>query len=221
VAVPDVEEEVDGPAEAVVQENARRKVAAVHAALGPAATGRVVLGVDTVVALDGRLYGKPRDAAEAESHLRALAGRTHAVWSGLALVDPEPADGADALAGRPLPADVTHGPPPRAPVALPLAGAAGPGPPDPLGPAALAGGARVRTVAEVTAVYVRPLEERDLAWYLSSGEWAERAGAYAIQGRGAALIGGIEGDYLNVVGLPVGALMRIAPELVIGSGGSG
>ena len=56
----------------------------------------------------------------------------------------------------------------------------------------------------------------DLAWYLGTGEWRERAGGYAIQGRGAALVERIEGDYWNVVGLPVAALMRLAPELVRG-----
>jgi septum formation protein len=46
-----------------------------------------------------------------------------------------------------------------------------------------------------------------LDWYLASGEWRERAGGYAIQGRGAAFVTAIDGDYLNVVGLPVAALL--------------
>jgi septum formation protein len=65
-----------------------------------------------------------------------------------------------------------------------------------------------------TAVRFRALQDRLVSWYLDSEEWRERAGAYAIQGRGAALVESIEGDYLNVVGLPVAALLRLAPELL-------
>jgi septum formation protein len=68
----------------------------------------------------------------------------------------------------------------------------------------------------VTRVRFRRLEPRDLAWYLASEEWRERAGAYAIQGRGAALAEEIEGDYWNVVGLPVAALLRLVPDLLDG-----
>ena len=77
------------------------------------------------------------------------------------------------------------------------------------------GGAERSDVA-VTKVRFRRMEAGDLAWYLASGEWRERAGAYAIQGRGAALVEEIEGDYWNVVGLPVAALMRLVPDLLDG-----
>jgi septum formation protein len=73
-----------------------------------------------------------------------------------------------------------------------------------------------RSDVAVTTVRFRRLEERDLAWYLGTGEWRERAGGYAIQGRGAALVEGIEGDYWNVVGLPVAALLRLVPDLLDG-----
>jgi septum formation protein len=72
-----------------------------------------------------------------------------------------------------------------------------------------------RTAVEGTVVGFRAPDEALLGWYLETGEWAERAGAYAIQGRGAALVERIEGDYLNVVGLPVAALLKLAPELLI------
>ena len=69
-----------------------------------------------------------------------------------------------------------------------------------------------------TRVRFRSLGARDLDWYLASGEWRERAGGYAIQGRGAALVAEIEGDYWNVVGLPVAALVDLAPDLLANPG---
>jgi len=83
---------------------------------------------------------------------------------------------------------------------------------------ALRSGEEERTAVAVTAVRFRPLGRRELDWYLATGEWRERAGGYAIQGRGAALVEAIEGDYLNVVGLPVAALIELEPELVWGAG---
>lgn len=62
---------------------------------------------------------------------------------------------------------------------------------------------------EVTLVTFRPLTPRDLARYVASGEWQGRAGGYAIQGLGASLVERIEGDYLNVVGLPAALLVRL------------
>jgi len=81
---------------------------------------------------------------------------------------------------------------------------------------ALCEGEFERSDVAVTAVRFRDLEERDLDWYLATGEWRERAGGYAIQGRGAALVEAIEGDYWNVVGLPVAALLRLVPDLLSG-----
>ena len=75
------------------------------------------------------------------------------------------------------------------------------------GGACLRAAGEERTTHAVTRVRFRDLGEELLEWYLAGGEWRERAGAYAIQGRGAALVEGIEGDYLNVVGLPVAALI--------------
>jgi septum formation protein len=58
------------------------------------------------------------------------------------------------------------------------------------------------------------LDEPTIALYLSSGEWRDRAGAYAIQGLGAILVKRMEGDFSNVVGLPVRLLIELAPELL-------
>jgi septum formation protein len=120
-----------------------------------------VLGIDTIVTLGGRIYGKARDRAEAGDTLAALAGRTHAVIGGICLIDSD----------------------------------------------------RVRTLAPSTLVTMRSLDGAAIDRYLNTGEWRDRAGAYAIQGRGALLISAIEGDYLNVVGLPVAALVELAPGL--------
>ncbi|HZR92556.1 MAG TPA: Maf family nucleotide pyrophosphatase [Gaiellaceae bacterium] len=133
------------------------------------ADGRPVLGVDTAVACEGVVYGKPAGAAEAAAALRALAGRSHVVVSGLALVGP----GWEVL---------EH---------------------------------------EVTRVWFRSLSERDIDRYVASGEWEGRAGAYAIQGLGASLVERVEGDYLNVVGLPAALLVRLLAERFPGVYGFG
>ena len=62
---------------------------------------------------------------------------------------------------------------------------------------------------ETTHVTFRPLTARDVAAYIASAEWEGRAGAYAIQGLGAELVERIDGDYLNVVGLPAALLVRV------------
>jgi septum formation protein len=71
-----------------------------------------------------------------------------------------------------------------------------------------------RTGVAVTRVRFRDLSDADIARYLRSGEWRDRAGGYAIQELGAMLVESIEGDYFNVVGLPVPALLRLAPGLL-------
>jgi septum formation protein len=74
---------------------------------------------------------------------------------------------------------------------------------------------------EVTRVTFRPLTARDLAHYLGSGEWKGRAGSYAIQGLGGSLVERLEGDYLNVVGLPAALLVRLLAERFPGTYGFG
>jgi septum formation protein len=71
-----------------------------------------------------------------------------------------------------------------------------------------------RTALAVTRVRFRELSDADIERYLASGEWRDRAGGYAIQELGAMLVEEIEGDYFNVVGLPVPALIQLAPDLL-------
>jgi septum formation protein len=150
-------EREQGDAAAVALANALGKAQAVARA-----GGEVVLGVDTVVSLDGRLWGKPADGAAARETLEALSGHTHVVLSGVAVI-------SDA-------------------------------------------GSLTATAA--TEVSFRALDPGLLDWYLASGEWRERAGGYAIQGAGAALVQSICGDWTNVVGLPVATLLELLPRLL-------
>ena len=78
-------------------------------------------------------------------------------------------------------------------------------------------GERRRAAVAATTVELRAIDDSLLDWYVASGEWRDRAGGYAIQGRGAALVAAIDGDYSNVVGLPVTTLVELAPELLQGS----
>jgi septum formation protein len=75
-------------------------------------------------------------------------------------------------------------------------------------------GELLATAVERTRVTFRSLDRRTLDWYVRSREWEGRAGGYAIQGRGAVLITGIQGDYLNVVGLPLARLLELRPDLL-------
>lgn len=64
-----------------------------------------------------------------------------------------------------------------------------------------------------SAVTFRPLSDADVDRYVDGGEWRDRAGGYAVQGVGATLVERIEGDLSNVIGLPLGLLLTLAPEL--------
>jgi septum formation protein len=75
------------------------------------------------------------------------------------------------------------------------------------------GSDQTRTGVAVSEVRFRELSSHEIDRYLASGEWRNRAGGYAIQGRGSALAAGIEGDIANVIGLPVGLLLELVPEL--------
>jgi septum formation protein len=162
VVAPDYVE--DDPPDAdpteLVRRHAEEKARSVHS------DGRITLGVDTTVVLDGRVYGKAQNADDATGILAALSGRTHTVVSGICLLGA----GDDVIAHEP------------------------------------------------TEVTFRQVTADTIASYVASGEWEGRAGAYAIQGLGARLVARIDGDYLNIVGLPgailVALLERRAPKLL-------
>ncbi|MEX0620536.1 MAG: Maf family protein [Solirubrobacterales bacterium] len=72
---------------------------------------------------------------------------------------------------------------------------------------------QARTGVIESLVTFRELDQPDIERYLASREWQGRAGGYAVQGRGSSLVASIEGDIANVIGLPVGLLLKLAPEL--------
>ncbi len=140
--------------------NARAKAREVAGRAG-VPEGGAVLGADTEVLLDGRVLGKPADAAAARRELAALAGRTHVVRSAFCLITQRDE----------------------------------------------------RAVVEDARVTFRALSDAAIQRYVDTGEWRDRAGGYAIQGAGAALIERIEGDHATVVGLPVARLAALLEEL--------
>lgn len=145
------------PAE-IVQELALSKAADVAAGLSDR-RNTVVIGADTIVALDGRILGKPSDEEQAFRMLSALEGRSHEVYTGTAVLD---------FDGNGIRNDILH--------------------------------------AEETKVFVHAMSEEEIRSYIATGEPMDKAGAYGIQGKFAAYIDRIEGDYYNVVGLPVSYL---------------
>lgn len=77
---------------------------------------------------------------------------------------------------------------------------------------ALAGAAGVRSAVETTRVWFAPMTDKDISWYVGTGEPMDRAGAYAIQGYASRFIPRIEGSYSNVVGLPVAVVSSILTQ---------
>ncbi|HTV85730.1 MAG TPA: Maf family protein [Dyella sp.] len=128
----------------------------------------VVLGADTEVVLDGEVFGKPRDAADATAMLRRLSGRTHEVVSAVWLVRADRAVGDVCVS-------------------------------------------RVRFAA---------LDEATIHAYIAGKEPFGKAGAYAIQGRGASLIEHLEGSYSGVMGLPLFETTRLLRALGVDADGS-
>ena len=147
------------PPDALVTALSRQKAAEVAARC--AAPEDVVIGADTVVALGGRVLGKPRDAADAKRMLRALSGRSHTVYTGVTVLR-----GAQAL---------SH--------------------------------------AERTEVRFRALDDAEIERYIATGEPMDKAGAYGAQGFAALFVERIDGDFFNVMGLPLCALGKLLKQL--------
>ena len=154
VSVPQVEEvcpEGLTPGETVCRIS-RQKSAAVQAE-----PDDIVITADTMVFLDGKRLGKPRDEADALRMLSALQGRHHTVCTGVTVRQ----------------------------------------------------GGEVLTRAQSTQVWFREASTEELKNYIRSGEPMDKAGAYGVQGLGALLVERIDGDFFNVMGLPVLLLSRM------------
>lgn len=148
---------------------------ALHVA-GQEEAGRIVLGADTVVAIDGKILGKPRDRADAFGMLSRLQGRTHSVFTGVTLAQKTEPEGEPAGEGK----------------------------------------ENARILAcffKETRVHVHEMSREEIEAYLDTGDAFDKAGSYGIQGPFAAYVDGIEGDYNNVVGLPVSAVYQALKKL--------
>ncbi|HJB00296.1 MAG TPA: septum formation protein Maf [Candidatus Mediterraneibacter merdavium] len=122
----------------------------------------VIIGADTVVVLDDKILGKPKDEEDAFRMIQSLQGRGHEVYTGVAVIE------FDSEGKR---STVNH--------------------------------------AVGTKVYVNAMTEEEIHAYIATGEPVDKAGAYGIQGRFAPFIDRIEGDYYNVVGLPVSYVYQV------------
>lgn len=142
------------PAE-VVQHLAQQKAREIRA-LYKDSPREVIIAADTVVAIDGKILGKPKDAFDAADMLGLLSGRTHSVFTGVCVI-----------------------------------------------------GETERVFAEETKVEFYELSTEEIRAYIATGEPMDKAGAYGIQERGALLVKRIDGDYYNVMGLPVARLARV------------
>jgi septum formation protein len=152
----------------------------------------LVLGADTIVVVDETILGKPIDGEDAGRMLRLLSGKTHRVITGVCVVQ--------TVASRQLPAaSEDH---------AGLFGQASPS-----FEIVRTENRELRTASETTLVTMSELSADEIRDYVASGEPMDKAGAYAIQGRASRWIPRIEGDYTNVVGLPVALVYRMLSQL--------
>lgn len=208
------------PHELVEQLSVRKAHAVASRSAHPG--GSVVIGSDTVVVLDGRVLGKPGDEADAFDMLRALSGRTHQVYTGLACigVGRETTLTGDKFAPAAIQLSADELIQRYMAVNRPVNGAGtGEGDGDvirhgdigqyrvisalPDGPPTLLVG---HTVSKVT---FSPMRDEEIRAYIETGEPLDKAGSYGVQGMGAVFVENIEGDYYSIMGLPLNLLYRM------------
>lgn len=160
------------PEEAAKKLAERKAGAVIQEVLSENYTGMlIVIGADTMVVLDGKIFGKPRSASDGKHMLRQLSGRTHEVITAVSVW----------MVAAPNAEDVSLG---------------------------------FRTFADISRVTFRDLIDEEITDYLRKGESFDKAGAYAIQGEGAALVDHYDGSLDTIIGLPAERLIKEFPDLV-------
>lgn len=160
------------PEEAAKKLAERKAGAVIQEVLAENYTGMlIVIGADTMVVLDGKIFGKPRSASDGKHMLRQLSGRTHEVITAVSVW----------MVAAPNAEDVSLG---------------------------------FRTFADISHVTFRDLTDEEITDYLRKGESFDKAGAYAIQGEGAALVHHYDGSLDTIIGLPATRLIKEFPDLV-------
>lgn len=160
------------PEEAAKKLAERKAGAVIQEVLAENYTGMlIVIGADTMVVLDGKIFGKPRSASDGKHMLRQLSGRTHEVITAVSVW----------MVAAPNAEDVSLG---------------------------------FRTFADISHVTFRDLTDEEITEYLRKGESFDKAGAYAIQGEGAALVDHYDGSLDTIIGLPATRLIKEFPDLV-------
>ena len=159
VRIADIDEAMD-PGKPPFEEVAR--VSRLKALAVPRDAEDIVIAADTIVVCEGKVLGKPQDAAQAKAMLRLLSGRDHQVMTGCTVLTEK-----DCV-----------------------------------------------TFTEVTDLHFRPLTEKEIETYVASGEPMDKAGAYGIQGGAALFCQRMNGDYYNVMGLPVCRLWETLVSLL-------
>ena len=160
------------PEEAAKKLAERKAGAVIQEVLSENYTGMlIVIGADTMVVLDGKIFGKPRSASDGKHMLRQLSGRTHEVITAVSVW----------MVAAPNAEDVSLG---------------------------------FRTFADISRVTFRDLTDEEITEYLRKGESFDKAGAYAIQGEGAALVDHYDGSLDTIIGLPATRLIKEFPDLV-------
>lgn len=180
---------------ALVEELSRQKAEAVLSEMEPCEEAILVIGADTVVALDDKVLGKPADKAEAVKMLKLLSGREHQVYTGVTLLY-RPENGVEAENARSGINVEANGVQPKNGTEVDVAWMT----------------VQRRTFYEMTKVFFYPMSQEEIEAYADTGDPLDKAGAYGIQGLFARFVRGIEGDYNNVVGLSVGRLYQEAKE---------
>lgn len=181
------------PPDVLVEQLSLRKAQAVSSR-GGHEEGGIVIGSDTVVVLDGHILGKPKDEQEAIDMLRALAGRTHRVYTGIACIGTGlPDKGGD-----------------NGPAAVVRFGDFGQ---YRIAADSPSSDSHVIVGHTASSVTFRPMSDEEIGAYVKTGEPLDKAGSYGVQGLGAVFVEKIEGDFYSIMGLPLNLLYTMLLRL--------